>query len=177
MQKVISTTVYTFDELSEAAKEKARAWFIEGDIWDQRYSTTFEDAKQAGITIEDFETDAWENVHNLKISFDDGALNTMNYIINNHGENCDTYKAARAYENAIDELPNLPEESAANYAEIERELCESADAIEGDFIVALEKCYTRMLKQEFEYMRSNEYVDEIIIVNEYTFTKSGEHFG
>lgn len=176
MQKQISITAYTFDELSEKAKDVARAWFIEGDIWDKRYSSTFEDAAQAGITIDDFETDSWENVHNLKISLDDGALNTMNYILDNHGKDCDTYKAAEAYENAIDELPDLPEESAENYRVIHSALCEGADAIESDFIIALEKCYTRMLKQEFEDRRSNEYVDETILANEYWFTVDGKRF-
>lgn len=176
MQKDITIKAYTFDELSEKAKDKARAWFNEGNLWDQRYSPTFEDAKQAGITIDDFETDAWENVFNMRISLDDGALNTMNYILDNHGEHCDTYKAALDYQNAIDALPDLPVETAANYREVHSALCEGADAIEGEFIQALEKCYTRMLKQEFEDMRSNDYIDETILANEYWFNEHGERF-
>jgi hypothetical protein len=45
MPRTITSTVYTFDELSDRAKDKARAWFREGDS-DADTSCTYEDAAQ-----------------------------------------------------------------------------------------------------------------------------------
>lgn len=50
MPKVIETTVYTFDELSESAKETARSWYREGRIDDDWHEAVFEDF-QAICTI------------------------------------------------------------------------------------------------------------------------------
>ncbi|MCV5148222.1 antitoxin of toxin-antitoxin stability system, partial [Escherichia coli] len=44
MSRVISTTVYLSDELSESAREKARAWYCEeGGLEYDRYSDVYED--------------------------------------------------------------------------------------------------------------------------------------
>ena len=43
MSKVIETTVYRLDELSEAAKDKARAWCREGGFDYDWYETVYED--------------------------------------------------------------------------------------------------------------------------------------
>lgn len=44
MPKVIETTVYAFDELSDKAREKARAWWREGAFDGEWYDATLEDA-------------------------------------------------------------------------------------------------------------------------------------
>lgn len=43
MPDVIETTVYRLDELSEAAKDKARAWYREGGFDDDWYDAVYED--------------------------------------------------------------------------------------------------------------------------------------
>ncbi|ECI2947336.1 antitoxin of toxin-antitoxin stability system, partial [Salmonella enterica subsp. diarizonae] len=43
MSRVISTTVYLSDELSESAREKARAWYCEGGLEYDWYSDVYED--------------------------------------------------------------------------------------------------------------------------------------
>ena len=54
--QTISTTVYTFDELSDEAKENARSWYREDgfsyDWWDQVYEDAYEIAKLMGLDIE-----------------------------------------------------------------------------------------------------------------------------
>jgi len=57
MRQAIKTTdVYTFDELSDSAKEKAREWYREGgfsyDWWDACYETADNAANLLGITID-----------------------------------------------------------------------------------------------------------------------------
>ena len=45
MTKVIQTTVYQFDELSEDAREKAREWYREGALDYEWYGCVFENVK------------------------------------------------------------------------------------------------------------------------------------
>ncbi|PYE87556.1 antitoxin of toxin-antitoxin stability system [Phyllobacterium leguminum] len=46
MSKIIETTVYRFDELSDAAKEKARAWYREGGFDYDWYDSVYGDFQQ-----------------------------------------------------------------------------------------------------------------------------------
>ena len=50
MPDVIETTVYRLDELSEAAKDNARAWYREGGFDYDWYDVVYEDfQRSAGI--------------------------------------------------------------------------------------------------------------------------------
>lgn len=55
--RTVETKVFTFDELSNDAKEKARAWYREGafdyEWWDEVYDDAVTIAKLMGIEIED----------------------------------------------------------------------------------------------------------------------------
>lgn len=46
MARDITVTLYTYDELSERAKERARQWWIEALGSDEWYDSTYEDAKE-----------------------------------------------------------------------------------------------------------------------------------
>lgn len=46
--RTIETTVFTFDELSDQAKEKARAWFRDGQLDYDWYDSAYEDAETIG---------------------------------------------------------------------------------------------------------------------------------
>ena len=54
--RIKQETVYTFNELSDAAKECARQWYREGGFDYEWYDATFDDAKQclalAGFTVD-----------------------------------------------------------------------------------------------------------------------------
>ena len=43
MPRIVETTVYTVDELSDAAKERARAWYREAGLHDEWYDFVYED--------------------------------------------------------------------------------------------------------------------------------------
>jgi hypothetical protein len=49
-------TLYTFDALSEKAKDKARDWWRQSAGHDQWWEFTFEDAQRVGLKIESFDT-------------------------------------------------------------------------------------------------------------------------
>lgn len=98
--KTIETVVYTFNELSEEAKDKARAWYLEGsDDSQYAYDDAIEDAKNIGLDI-DILSDRLRN----KGQFLDDAESCAKLIIENHGKDCETYKTARAFLLSLDSL-------------------------------------------------------------------------
>ena len=68
--RIKETTVYTFDELSDTAKEKARSWYRDNCMVDDGYECTFEDAE------------AVANI--LGITLDQRAVPRMDGEFNNH---------------------------------------------------------------------------------------------
>lgn len=144
-------TLYQFDELSDAAKEKARDWYREGvfdyDWWDFFY----EDAENIGLKIEGFDINRRTIGGHLINSV--GA--TCALIIANHGASCDTYKLAQCvyrYKNDPMTKPMRKE----------------------DFEYALLQEYLSMLTKEAEHLQSAEAIDENIQANEYEFTIDGK---
>ncbi len=169
--KIIETKVYTIDELSESAKEKAREWYMEGDDLHMAWEDVREDAKNIGLIIEVLD-DHRKNTGHFLIS----AIECSNLILENHGAACETYKTAMEFIEAIDALPELPSEEDENYDKIERELCEQNDEIEEKFLHSLLEDYRIMLNKEVEYQNSNEHVDDMLRINEYEFTADGKRF-
>lgn len=157
--KIIETPVYIFNELNEKAKEKARSWWRENDVFDDWYEFVMEDAKTIGLSIDNWETDSASFVRNVDCSFIVSAVETSEKIFDNHGKDCATYKAAQAFDDAIDKLPDgdSPDSSV-----------DDMDVLEGDFMTALCECYRVMLQD------SDEYIDDMLVANDYTFTATGE---
>jgi len=54
MPRIIETTVYELDELSEAAKEKARSWYREHGLLDEWHDFVFEDFCAGSDTFRNF---------------------------------------------------------------------------------------------------------------------------
>jgi len=176
--KTIETVVYEYDELNDKAKAKARDWYSQvSAVLDNWWDCTHEDAEQAGLKLTSFDLDSASFVRNLEGHFVVSAIECSEAILANHGEHCATYVTAKAYCEAIDALPELPPEDSPDYAETERRLCESVDALESDFLVQLLDDYTALLQQQLEYVESEEYLAEGIRANEYTFTIDGKRFG
>lgn len=177
--KTITITVYEFNELSDKAKEKARDWYRESMSLEYQWAwqQTKEYAEQVGLELENYATDSYNRVIDMNGSFTISALEAMELIFKNHGEACDTFKTALAFEAALDALEELPPETAPDYREKESRLCTSVDAIESDFLTAILKDYSAILQADFNYRESNEGIDEVIIANEYTFTETGKREG
>lgn len=146
--KELKVKVYQFDELSEEAKEKARGWFREGAFDYEWYDSTYEDAKEIGLEIVEF--DITRNTIGGHLTI--GAREVCQRILKEHGESCNTYKLALENKD-IDE--------------------DDEDAVK-EFEYALLEEYLAMLRQEADYICSNESVDENIRANEYGFTVDGK---
>jgi hypothetical protein len=150
--KTIETRVFTFDELEDKAKDKARDWYRQGLFDYDWYECTYGDAKTIGLKITEFDcyrrTIDGELLENPSI--------VCERVIANHGKACDTYKLAQEWYRAKKNKSPM---------------------IGDEFLKRLLEEYLTMLIEESEYLESNENVDENIIINEYTFTIDGKRFG
>lgn len=173
--RTIELQVYSFEELSDEAKHKALASFrtinVDFDWWD----VVYEDAKTAGLEIHSFDCDALQ----MEIAFVNGAEETAEFIKTNHGENCDTRKAAEAFLfrkmglvfNRSDGV------NTDRVAEGKEEKFDAAcDILESEFTNSLRRAYLKMLDAEYDYQVSDEAVKETIIANEYEFTEDGRWY-
>lgn len=165
MPKTIETTVYLFHELSDKAKDKARAWWREvgTDYW---YEQVYDDASQVGIKIKGFDIGRGQSIDMHVPSFSQ----TAELIISNHRSECDTYRLAKAYLQALERIAEATEWS-------EEEADEATDEAVDYFRKELEHCYLKALREQYEYEMSDEAADENIEANEYTFTADGKRFG
>lgn len=155
--RIIETPVFNFDDLDEEAKENARNWYREGALDYDWWDSIFADAETIGLKITGFELDRGRYATG---EFTQDALSVCEAIIANHGKDCETYKTAMQYKG---EFRN------EDYGEYE-------DARD-EFLKSLLEDYSIMLQHEYEYLLSDESVDEAIRANEYTFTETGKREG
>lgn len=154
--RVIEKTIYQFDELTDAAKEKAREWFRGIAEY------VIDDAKRIGALI-GFEVDEiyWRGFW----SQGDGACWSGSV----------TYHRGRASDVAR-ECPQDAEIQRQNSCQIRGRVSandrdeDDANQIVSDFADWI----YRQLEQEYEYQMSDECVDETIRANDYEFYEDGE---
>ena len=156
--RTIEIKVYLFKELDEQTKEKAIRNNYDIAIQDDWYDFTKHDLKEVDIELRSFDIDrgSYAEIHI------DYLFNTCEKIIKSHGENSETYKIAERYikeYNEIhchihhdDDIENLDEEYQKEFSEE----------------------VLSMLRQEYEYMTSEEYIIEMFESNEYEFTAEGK---
>jgi len=169
--KTITTTVYTFDELSDNAKEKARNWYRNASAGDEWWGLTYEDAERIGLKIEGFDLR-----RSVDAKFIDSAEETAHKIEKEHGKACDTFIDAKDYLKKRDELIDTAERDENGDFKDEYALDEKLDELDKEFLYDLSEDYRIILQKDLDYIESDEYVDESILANEYTFTVDGKRF-
>lgn len=156
--------IYKFDELSAAAKEKAIEQFSDTNTdYDWWNLSLYPDAERIGLKITGFDIDRGDITGQLQ----EWAHIVAEKIKTEHGENCDTYKLAVNY---LDELAKLQAKHKEDTDEYETELEHNAQAFEKTLL----KAYLKMLRDEYDYLTSNEAIIESIQSNEYEFTANGQ---
>lgn len=169
-QETKTFEIYTFEELEPdiQAKVLARYWdiTIAYDWWEYIY----EDANQCNLDIKGFGIGI-DNNSTCKLNFQTYPEDTAQEILTNHGEGCDTYKAAATFDSArIDAITSLENETGEPE---DTELYQSALA---EFKHALSSAYLNMLHSEYEWLSSEECVKDYIINNHYEFLVNGEDY-
>ena len=174
--KTIKTTLYQFQELSKEAQttviEKNRDINVDYDWW----NCTYDDALTIGLEITGFDLE--RNKHcNGKLS--DSGTETANLILDNHGEECDTYTLAKEFLNDWSKLV-ATHSDGVKLDEVtegrEYEFDNLAYDLEEEFLKDLLNLYADMLEKEYEYLISDECIKESLIVNEYDFLETGERY-
>jgi len=167
--RVKEITLYKFDELSEAAKEKAieKLWDINVDYnW---WESAYEDAERIGLKITSFDLD--RNRH-AEGKFTLSANEVAQNIFNEHGENCETYRTAQNFMKEWEPVFNgYMDECSEHYESRESE--DRLNELEDEFLQSLLEDYSIMLQKEYEYQTSQEAIIETIQANEYEFTEDG----
>jgi hypothetical protein len=167
----ITTKVYTFDELNDKAKEKARDWYREGAGFEAWWEFVYSDAENVGLKITGFDIDRGSYV---KAHFLGSAEETAHAIEKEHGEGCDTYATAEAYLKERDGyLENVEKDENGNFMN-EYTVDKDLDVMDEEFLKTLQEDYLVHLRKEYEWLMSDEQVDESITANEYEFTEDGK---
>jgi hypothetical protein len=172
--KTKTITLYSFDELSEESQKKALENLSDINVNFEWWESTYEDAERVGLKINSFDLDRASYVN---AEFTLSAIETAQLIIDNHGENCETYKTAQSFQtdwaNAVathsdgKQLDKVCEDKESEFDEIANEL-------ESDFLKSLCEDYRIILTKEYEHLTSKEAIKETIEANEYTFIESGK---
>ena len=159
--------IYSFEELNEKAKQKAIEKYssinVEHDWWESVYY----DAKQAGIKITSFDLD--RNRH-CKGEFITNAYDVANWIIKDHGEDCNTYKTSKKF---LEEYAKREEVIGDDDNPFNPDVNECIEE-EEKFLKDILEDYSNMLQEESEYLQSEEAIIETIIANDYHFTIEGK---
>jgi len=171
--RTVRTKVYKFNELSETAQQVAIQKNCDINVDYQWWEFIYEDAKQAGIIISSFDIDRGNY---CETGFSESAEAAAHLIIDSHGETCETYKTAENYLKQRDELIDTAPRDENGDFEDENDLdCNLAD-LDNEFNESLSGDYLKILRNEYEYLTSEEGIKETLIANEYEFTAEGEQF-
>lgn len=167
--KTIKTTVYTFDELSEEAKENARDWYREGalnyDWWDGIY----DGAKMVGLKIDHF--DCYRR--DIGISFTESAEHTAREI-KLRGERCSGFMLADQF---LTDVMAIEPKAAEDGDPIEPDETEEYNELCKEFLKELGQEYLFLLDKEIDWLLSDTCVDEMLRSLPYTFTENGNRLG
>ncbi|TXG98613.1 MAG: antitoxin of toxin-antitoxin stability system [Nevskiaceae bacterium] len=214
MPEVIETTVYRLDELSEAAKEKARAWYREGGFDCDWYDAVYEDFQSiAEILGIRFRTRTVRLMgggtrQNPCIWFrgfwsqGDGACYEGVW---RHARGAAARLRAYAPQDAVlhgiaDRLQAIQRRnffqlraeishhgqytheysmriSVERDSPVGQDMTPDAEDIVTEALRDLARWLYRQLEGEYDYLTSDEAVDESLRANDYTFTEAGRRFG
>ena len=191
----VTTKVYTFEELSEQAKDKAREWF--------REATNADFSFESELITEDFEQQLEEyGFTNAKVnwSLSNCQGDGVSFIGKWSGkELLPILKAAYGGNIPIKVTRVIPwltitfrrkhfryvhELTVDTIAEIEnyyvsdrlQNLLNDIENTVDDYRIDICSILEKQGYSQIDYMYSNEYIDELIIANEYEFTQEGKRW-
>jgi len=172
--RTIEVKLYEFEELSNEAKENAieenRTMNVEHDWWD----CTYEGMKEIGIEINSF--DIYHR--NISITIEDSE-HTASETIKNFGEGMEIAKISKQFIADRDALiKKLGEGNDISGYSVKEEFIDEYD----EEIECLEEQYRKemaeeiltWLRDECEFLQTDEAVAETFIANDYEFTEEGQ---
>lgn len=201
MPRIKVTTVFKFDELSDKAKEKARDWYREGGLGYDWWGTVYDDAVQVGELIGidiDVREGGGPSIYFTgfyhqgsgasfrgRYAYKKGWREALaEYAPKTEGndelwsiaERLQVAQAKQFYKLVADVLPSGDSSVTVSVSHEDSLYRDIGDA-EGE-IVDLMRAFAdwiyQNLKRDYEFLTSDETVDEALVANEYEFTEEGE---
>lgn len=169
--RTIETRIYRYEELDGFAQRKALAHFSDINLDTDWWQPTYETWHEIGVVIKSF--DLYKKHINLDLmySFEDTATSFISYF----GENHEGYKFAQDFLMHKKKLDKTYENSFDEFGECQ-EYDEELEIACRFFYADLKDSIYTWLDAEWEYLQSEEAVEESIIANEIEFTKDGRVF-
>lgn len=166
--------LYSFDELSEEGKKKALENLYDINVDYEWWQYTYDDAERIGLKISEFDLDRGNY---CKGKFIKDAEEVCKLIFENHGEQCETYKTAKTFEEDKAKLvvkysDGINTDCVAE--DNEYNFDNECDELEQEFLKSLCEDYRIILSKEYDYLTSKEQIIETIKSNDYTFTENGK---
>lgn len=172
--ETVTREIYTFEELSERAKEKAIEKLSNINLDHNWWQFEYEDAANIGLKLTAFDLDRNKHAEGF---FYNSATEVADKIMSEHGNQCETYKTAFNFLNERDTLVrkfsdgvNFDVVTENNAYEFDQE----ADELEEQFLEDILSDYSDILQKQYEYLYSDEAIKETIEANGYEFTEDGE---
>lgn len=152
--KTVNLNLYSFNELSDDAKQKAIESLSDINVDFEWWDWVYGDASDIGLNITGFDLGRGAYVNG---EFINNAIDTAQMIISEHGETCETYKTAQKF---------IGDSGITNEDDFED--------LEDEFLKSLCEDYRIILRNEYEYLTSEEAIIDTITANDYYFTEDGK---
>jgi len=174
--KTIEVKLYEFEELSNEAKENAiernRTMNVEWDWWD----CTYEGMKEVGVKIDSFDI----YYRAISIIIEDSEY-TARTTIENFGEGMEMVKISKRFIADRDALIKKLGEGndIAGYSVKEEfidEYDEEIEYLEEEYRKEMAEEILTWLREEYEFLQTDEAVAETLIANDYEFTENGQMY-
>lgn len=177
MPRIIETPVYSYDELSDKAKAKARDWYREVhlsyDWWDD---STFDALKDAGSYLGFTVGNIYFDLYRGSCSFD-GQWSAPYRPATKVRVEYPTWEALHARADMAREVcQSIPFEERGDTYQVRGSRCGAHEGVE-ELAKSFSKLCLKFLRDEWDYLNSDEEVTEAIRANDYTFTAEGKRFG
>lgn len=174
-----SVKVYSFEELDENAQEKAidnaRYHSLDYDWWDFLFDEFSEELDRIGI---DASTFSFDTGRNETFYANKPSISSTGKLLRAAGIDLRTKEARRYIVDGAHlaiQTQYFGGSRASNYVETYSESPEIEQAIQ-DLIDSKFGDFLKRLREEEDYLTSDEHVKENLIVNEHEFTEDGERW-
>ena len=169
----IEVMLYEFSELNDAAKNRAIERFREINVDYEWWSCTYDGMAESGMIIREFDTYRGTIESNI-----DDKYETAQTIISDFGEAMELSIVSKQFLADRDALIEKYGEgnSTDGYAVKEEYLNEyddDLDELESEYHHDLNEAMLQWLREEYEYLISDEAVIDSIEANKYEFTEDG----
>jgi hypothetical protein len=159
----IEVMLYEFSELSEAAKERAIERFRDFNVDYEWWSSSYDGMAECGVVIHEFDT----HRGTIKSEIDD-EYETAQTIISDWGETSILHVLSKQF--LLDREALVKKYGEGNQTD---GYDDDLNYLERDYHHDLNEEMWKMLREEYEYLTSDEAVIESIEINKYEFTEDG----